>query len=289
MNEIKQYQGFMRRRAYSEFTIRHYLNDLELFEKHVQKPWIDVRKQDVGEFIERQSLNQAKPRTINRRLYAIKSFFLFLKEELDWELFVPVKATHFIRTAKPLPKTLEDQEVEQFFEQISDIRDLAIFYLMLHCGLRVGEIAALNLQDVNLFKREIRFFGKGKKERILPLSDVVFLLLKQCATIRPKEAPLFFWNKKFPQNPLKINSIQRLMKRYAKKASLDIHCHLFRHTFARNMTENGVERTVLRDLMGHASLSSTDGYGKLSDPYIKESYFKAFKKVDETHFHGHHK
>ena len=289
MNEIREYQRYLERRAYSPFTVKHYLNDLGLFGKSLNKTWPQAKKQDVETFIEAQTHQEVKPRTINRRLYAIKGFFLFLKQELELDIFVPVKASHFVRCPKPLPKTLEDQQVSSFFQQIKDIRDLALFYLMLDCGLRVGEVVKLKIEDVNLFKREIRIFGKGNKERVVPQSDRVFNLLKQCYSLRPVESPLFFWNKKRPELPVKVNSIQRLLKRYAQKAGLDIHCHLLRHTFARNMTESGVEPTVLRDLMGHTSISSSDGYGKLSDPYVKESYFKAFEKLTKNHFSGNSK
>jgi site-specific recombinase XerD len=114
---------------------------------------------------------------------------------------------------------------------------------------------------------------------VVPLSDEMVSLLKQCLRIRPKRAPKFFWNKKQPKQPLRINSIQRLLKRYGDQAGVEIHCHLLRHTFARQMTENGVERTALRDLMGHANISSTDGYGKLSDPYVKQSYFETMERI----------
>ncbi len=72
------------------------------------------------------------------------------------------------------------------------------------------------------------------------------------------------------------------MKRYGKQAGIEIHCHLLRHTFARQMTENGVERTALRDLLGHARISTTDVYGKLSDPYVKASYFQALERIMAT-------
>jgi site-specific recombinase XerD len=114
---------------------------------------------------------------------------------------------------------------------------------------------------------------------VVPLSEEMVSFLKQCLRIRPKRAAKFFWNKKQPSSPLRINSIQRLLKRYGKQAGVEVHCHLLRHTFARQMTENGVERTALRDLMGHASISSTDGYGKLSDPYVKQSYFETMSRI----------
>jgi site-specific recombinase XerD len=133
--------------------------------------------------------------------------------------------------------------------------------------------------DDKRFSRQLRFRGKGNKERVVPLPDEVRDLLIACTKIRPQKNKPFFWSKKQPSQPIKKNSIQRLLKRYGQKAGVDIHCHLLRHTFASQMTEKGVERTVLRDLLGHSSMSTTDVYGKLSDPFVKESYFKAMDKI----------
>jgi site-specific recombinase XerD len=209
----------------------------------------------------------------------MKGFYEYLQEDLQCSVGMPVRSSHFIRRGRPLPKTLNDNDIRRLFRVITDARDRAIFALMLRCGLRVGEVADLEFENVNLFGRHIRFTGKGSKERVVPLSDEMVSLLKQCLRIRPKRAPKFFWNKKQPRQPLQINSIQHLLKRYGKQAGVEVHCHLLRHTFARQMTENGVERTALRDLMGHVNISSTDGYGKLSDPYVKQSYFKTMERI----------
>jgi site-specific recombinase XerD len=252
---------------------------LELFKRFTGKSWGKVTKADVSAFIDQQLKHGLTPRSINRRLYVIKGFYEYLQEDLQYNVKLPVRSSHFIRRGRPLPKTLSDTEIARLFRVITDPRDRAIFALMLRCGLRVGEVANLEFEEVNLFGRQIRFTGKGGKERVVPLSEEMVSLLKRCLRIRPKSAPKFFWNKKQPKAALHINSIQRLLKRYGKQVGVEIHCHLLRHTFARQMTENGVERTALRDLMGHVNISSTDWYGKLSDPYVKQSYFKTMERI----------
>jgi site-specific recombinase XerD len=279
VNKLSAYATYLQRRHYSSQTLIHYLSDLKLLRTWAGKPWRQVSKADVSEFVEHQLKQGLSPRTINRRLYVIKGFYEYLQEDLQCDVTVPVRSSHFIRCGRPLPKTLSDHAITRLFQVISDPRDRAIFALMLRCGLRVGEVANLEFENVNLFSRHLRFIGKGRKERVVPLCEEMLPLLKTCVKIRPKRAPKFFWNKKQPAAPLRINSIQRLLKRYGKQAGVEIHCHLLRHTFARQMTENGVERTALRDLLGHASISSTDGYGKLSDPYVKASYFQAMERI----------
>lgn len=279
MDCLKQYKAYLDQRQYSGHTVIHYINDLQLFQKEMNQPWEATQKKDVDGFIKQQLQQNCTPKTINRRLYVIDGFFHYLQEELGGTTPSPVRKSHFIRERHRLPQTLEDFQIDQFFQVIKDIRDQAIFGLMLRCGLRVGEVADLELQDVNLFNRQLRITGKRKKERIVPISKEMQKLLVQCLRARPQQAPKFFWNKKQPEQALKINSIQRLLKRYAQTAQVELHCHLLRHTFARQMTEQGMNRTVLRDLLGHSSISTTDVYGKLSDPFIKKSYFEAMDRI----------
>lgn len=279
MSYLRHYTRYLQHRHYSSQTIRHYVSDLQLFRRWTGKSWRTVSKADVSGFVAQQLTHKRSASTINRRLYVLKGFYEYLQEELQCEVRVPVRSSHVIRRGRPLPKTLSDHAVTQLFEVISDPRDRAMFALMLRCGLRVGEVANLEFEHVNLFGRQIRFTGKGRKERVVPLSEEMVSLLTVCVRIRPKCAPKFFWNKKQPKQPLRINSIQRRLKRYGDLAGVEIYCHLLRHTFARQMTENGVERTALRDLLGHVNISSTDGYGKLSDPYVKASYFQAMERI----------
>ncbi len=166
------------------------------------------------------------------------------KKTFSVTLDLPVRSTHFSRRGRPLPKTLSDNEIGRVFRVIADPRDRAIFALMLRCGLRVGDVANLEVEDVHLFGRQIRFTGKGNKARVVPLSEEMVTLLKPCLRIRPKRAPKFFWNKKQPPSSRQINSLQHLLKRYGEQAGVELHGHLLRHTCARQMTENGVERTA---------------------------------------------
>lgn len=281
MSYLREYETYLQRRNYSSQTQLHYLSDLKLLRNWTGKPWRQVSKADVSGFVGQQLNHGLRGSTINRRLYVIKGFYEYLQEELQCDVSVPVRSSHFIRRGRPLPRTLSDEAITKLFQVISDPRDRAMFALMLRCGLRVGEVANLEFENVNLFGRQLRFTGKGRKERVVPLSEEMVNLLKVCVRIRPKRAPRFFWNKKQPSAALRINSIQRLLKRYGKRAGVEIHCHLLRHSFARQMMENGVERTTLRDLLGHASISSSDGYGKLSDPYVKASYFQAMARIME--------
>lgn len=279
MSYLRQYESNLKFRQYSKYTIIHYLSDLKIFQKFAGKQRRQVNKSDVARFVKHQDKQKLKPKTINRRLWVIKEFYDYLIEELDYQLTQPVRKSHFIRVGRPIPKSLTDIEVIQLYQIITDLRDRAMFCLMLRCGLRVGELANLEVKNIDLFGRQLRFTGKGKKERVVSFSIEIRNQLIQCLSIRPKKNPKLFWSKKNPLKPVKQNSIQRLFKRYGNKLNIKIHCHMLRHTFARQMTEKGVDRTVLRDLMGHTSITSTDVYGKLSDPFIKESYFAEMKQI----------
>ena len=152
MDELKSYEAYLKTRNYSPQTILHYLNDLSLFHRSCLKDWQKVTREDVSLFIGAQFKENCKPKTINRRLYAIRGFYLYLQEELNFPVESPIKRSQFIRAGRPLPKTLKDHEIEQFFSVLKDLRDQTIFHLMLRCGLRVSEVAQLQLEDVDLFR-----------------------------------------------------------------------------------------------------------------------------------------
>ena len=194
MNYLAEYKKNLRVRNYSGHTIAHYISDLNLLKRFTGKPWKDIKKEDVANFVGNQVKRKFSPKTINRRLSAIKKFFEYLSEELDWKIKNPVRSSQFVRSGRRLPRTLDNEAIEKFLGVITDARDQAIFSLMLRCGLRVSEVAELGLENVNLFRRELRIIGKGRKERIVPIPSKLFELLLACIKIRPNN-PKFFWTK----------------------------------------------------------------------------------------------
>jgi len=194
----------------------------------------------------------------------------------------PVKPNHFLRRGRPLPKHLAQDQVQALFAQITHPMDYALALLMLRCGLRVSEVARLRLADLDWEQQSIRIDqGKGRKDRMVYLSADALAALRTCLTGRPAVVPdgLVFWNQKRPHRALSSKGIQKKIERYAKAAGVKASCHSLRHTFATNLLEAGAEVISIKELLGHASIGSSERYAKLSNQRVKEVYRQTIRKV----------
>jgi site-specific recombinase XerD len=194
----------------------------------------------------------------------------------------PVKPSHFLRRGRPLPKKLSQAHVTQFFAQIDHPMDHALCLLMLRCGLRVSEVAGVKRRHIDWEQQSLLVEqGKGRKDRVVYLSADVVAALQTCLALRPDVVPndLFFWNQKRKHHTLSTKGIQKKVERYAKAAGLHASCHSLRHTFASNLLEEGAEVISIKELMGHASIKSSERYAKLSNQRVKQVYLQTMKKV----------
>ena len=194
----------------------------------------------------------------------------------------PVKPSHFLRRGRPLPKPLAHDHVRALFAQITHPMDHALALLMLRGGLRVSEVARLRLGDIDWTQHSIRIDqGKGRKDRLVYLSADALAALRTCLTARPMVVPdgLVFWNQKRPHRPLSAKGIQKKIERYAKAAGIKASCHSLRHTFASNLLDAGAEVISIKELLGHASIKSSERYAKLSNQRVKQVYQQTMRKV----------
>ena len=171
-NSIINYRRYLKRRNLARYTIRNYLNNLELFLAWLRVPLEQVTHQDISAYIEFLLEKRRHPKTINCQLGTIRNFYDFLNHEEGVLVQNPVRKGCSLRLPKPLPRYLKDEEVERLFAQIKNPRDRAMFMLMLRCGLRVAEVAALTIDAIDQNRRKILVqSGKGRKDRIVPLPD----------------------------------------------------------------------------------------------------------------------
>jgi integrase/recombinase XerC len=172
--------------------------------------------------------------------------------------------------------------VEQLFTQIQHPMDHALFLLMLRGGLRVSEVARLKLGDIDWPKQALLMAqGKGRKDRRVYLSADAIASLRECLKRRPTMVPgdYVFGNQKRPTRGLSIKAIQKKMARYVKAAGIAASCHHLRHTFASNLLEQGAEIVSIRELLGHASITSSERYAKVSNQHVKQVYVKTMRKI----------
>ena len=279
---MSDFCAYLHRRNYSPHTIENYGRDLRLFFAPLAKAPGAVSWRDVDAFIQQQRQAHLAATTINRRLNALKHFFEYLVMERHTLAINPVKPSHFLRRGRPLPKHLSQNQVRTLFAQITHPMDHALSLLMLRCGLRVSEVARLRLGDIDWEQPSLRIDeGKGRKDRIVYLSPDALTALRTCLALRPAVVPGdgVFWNQKRPQRALSTKGIQKKMERYAKAAGIKASCHSLRHTFASNLLEAGAEVISIKELLGHASITSSERYAKLSNQRVKEVYRQTIRKV----------
>jgi site-specific recombinase XerD len=286
MDEIRQtaldqFRRYLERRQFSAHTIISYTLDLRLFFTEVPVPLAQVSFREIDQFVEHQHQHDRSWATINRRLNALKHFFAFC---LDQQLVRgnPVKPSHFVRRGRPLPKALSREQVQRLFAQIVHPMDRALFLVMLRGGLRVSEVAHLQLEHIDWEQQALQIVqGKGRKDRRVYLSPDAIASLHQCLAQHPgtRVQSSVFWNRKRHTQPLSIKAIQKKMERYAKAAGITASCHSLRHTFASNLLEHGAEVVTIRDFLGHSQIASSERYAKVSNQKVKQEYLRTMQKI----------
>jgi site-specific recombinase XerD len=282
--EIERFQKWLRRKAPHASTPKHYGNDLELFFAWLHKLPDKVRVADVDSYIEYSQKEGYALTTINRRLAALRSFYHFLIVESENTLKNPViPKRHFIRLGQHLPRDIQDPIVEKLFSVIAGPRDRAMFLLMLRCGLRVGEVRNLSLNDLYLDPAfgslpRLWLHGKGGGQRVVYLSAQPLAALRVWLDIRPVVKDNAVFLNRFGKR-LTVTGIQKRLMKYCQQAEIWVTCHQLRHTFGRHMVEARTPVTTIQKLLGHACLQTTELYLHISDSQVQADYQAAIQEV----------
>jgi site-specific recombinase XerD len=282
--EIESFVSWLRRKSPQSSTAVHYGSDLKLFFAWIGKPCLDVKVQDIDAYIEHCQKEGHAIGTVNRRLCALRSFYQFLYLHDEHAIGNPViPKRHFIRPGERLPRDVEDKNIKALFEGITNVRDRAMFLLMLRCGLRVGEVRNLSMPDLYLEPASgslprIWLHGKGSYQRVAYLSSQPLAALKLWLEQRPKVREEAVFVNRFGKR-LSVTGIQDRLAGYCHQAGLWVTCHQFRHTFGRHLTEARVPVTSIQRLFGHARLKSTEVYLHISDAQAQEDYLAAMNEI----------
>jgi site-specific recombinase XerD len=280
---LVKYRRFLKRRNYSAHTIKTYMNTLEHFRSWLPLPVEEVTSSQISAYIDFLLAQGLAPKTINCRLDSVRGFFSYLSQEEGIPRPNPVKRGFVLRLARPLPRYLKDEEVTRFFQTIRGLRDLAIFMLMLRCGLRVEEVAHLRLQDLDLAQRRILVCqGKGSKDRVVYISNDADRILRDYLKSRSSSQvqEIFLVHKGTCRGmPISVRGIQKRMEYYARKARLEISCHHLRHTMATQLLNADADLVTIQDLLGHTRIKTTQRYAKISNVKVQRDYYKAMEVI----------
>lgn len=274
-------------------TLESYGSDLRQFHKYLQV--------DDTEFLKTANRNsilaylnslQNKGRavsTISRNLAAIKSFYQYLVRERYLEKD-PAAILESPKLEKKLPKILTIQEVELLLKQPNillpaGLRDKAMLELLYATGIRVSELIALNISDVNLELGYVKCFGKGSKERIVPMGSIAIKCVQEYINkgrqklVRTYEEPALYVN--HHGNRLTRQGFWKIIKKYAQDADInkEITPHTLRHSFATHLLENGADLRSVQEMLGHADISTTQIYTHVTKNRLKAVYDKAHPRA----------
>jgi len=286
-------------KGFSENTIDAYRNDLHQLASFVEGeaarcgtilPWAGFDRQSMLSYLSDLKERRYAPTTVARKVAAIKSFFGFLVAEGILR-DNPTRGVTSPKVGKSLPKPISVSQVRLLLEQPAKLstleakRDRAMLELLYATGMRVSELVSLNLADIDTEGGYVRCFGKGHKERLIPIHSQAARVLKEyLAEGRPhlthdSEEKALFLNRRGER--LTRQGFWQKLKGYAKSAELgtEITPHTLRHSFATHMLSGGADLRSVQELLGHANISTTQVYTHLTTDHIRRAYEKSHPRA----------
>ena len=279
--ELIRYGRSLKRKNYSAHTVKNYMNIMDHFVRCLRAPIKEVTRKDIGVYVDQLLRKHRTAKTITCHLQTIRLFFDYLINEEGIVMNNPVTRIS-LRLPKPLPRHLKDGQVATLFTVITDVRDKAMFMVMLRCGLRVEEIAKLNIDAIDLKRRQLFVFnGKGGKDRVVYLSEDAQSLLEAYLKKRVSKVKGLFLVQKGPMTgkPISVRGIQKRIESYAKKSGLNVSCHQLRHTMATQLLNADAALVTIQDLLGHGQITTTQRYCRVSNLKVQRDYYKAIEVV----------
>lgn len=274
-------------REASRHTILNYKVDLKRFgfflgEKELEKVDYLLIRQFLA-YMKQKKLSRA---SIARSLSALRSFFKFLVRE-GLLKNNPLSGIATPKKEKRLPVFMQEDEITRLLEAPPDNlmgqRDKAVLETLYSTGIRVSELVNMDMDDCDFIGGVVKVYGKGKKERFAPIGDeaikAIRKYLKTSGHIRSSNVRAIFLNKRGKR--ITERSIRRILDRYVRQISLkeNVSPHALRHSFATHLLNRGADLRVVQELLGHASLSTTQIYTHVSTEKLKDTYQKAHPRA----------
>ena len=282
---------------HSSNTINSYLSDIKSFEKYLIKRRITFKKiinesDVIKKYFRYLSRSKISSTSIKRKYSSLSSYFSYL---IDRKIIKknPLNGIYTPKLIKKLPTVLSVEEIKKIFKQSENtdnellgLRDRCIIELLYSCGLRVSELCSLKVNNLQFDSNVIRFFGKGNKERIIPLTfyakewlENYLYQSRQILSNRKSSEQKFVF---LSNNGKRLTraAVWQSIKKYVKAAGIvkTVSPHTFRHSFATHLVDGGANLIEIQKLLGHSDISTTEIYVHLSKEFIDSEYMKAFDK-----------
>jgi integrase/recombinase XerC len=294
VSERERVENFLRQlatvRRLSENTVAAYRRDLEslleFMEREGVKTVVDLDSWHIRRFAAEHFRNGLSPRSVARRLSAVRSFLGALVREgvLEANVAVNVQAP---KPSRRLPAALDADQVSRLLENtgedIMTIRDRAMFELLYSSGLRLAELVGLDLDSIDFDDRTVRVLGKGAKTRVVPFGSKALTALQDWLLARPEigaqgEKALFVSRR---GSRLSMRSVQARLGEWSRRQALPMHVHphMLRHSFASHLLESSGDLRAVQELLGHASISTTQVYTHLDFQHLSHVYDSAHPRA----------
>ncbi|NOQ16039.1 MAG: tyrosine recombinase XerC [Methyloprofundus sp.] len=278
----------------SVHTVNSYQRDLKRLTEFCGQQsimqWVGVTARDVLKHIAERHRGGLSSKSLQRELSAIRSFYFYLMKtgQADHN---PAQHVQAPKQARKLPKTLDVDQVSGLLDagtsSVLEIRDLAMFELFYSSGLRLSELSALNINDLDLHDKQLKVVkGKGGKSRLLPVGRHAVAALQAWLQVRPPSAtinaePIFTSTK---GKRLGNRSIQLRLKQWCLKKGVteQVHPHMLRHSFATHLLEASQDLRAVQELLGHENISTTQIYTHLDFQHLADVYDQAHPRAKKS-------
>ena len=283
-------------RNYSERTLKTYNQSLTLFQRHMEaqgRPidWTAVEEGDIREWMVAMMNNGSAPTTVNNRLSALRSFYRFLIGR-DLTRHDPTQRIEGPKKQKPLPHFIKESEMDRLLDHTAfpdtyeGHRDHAILQLFYTTGMRLAELVGLDTGDIDFGNHTVKVTGKRNKQRIIPLVPETETELREYLRVRhqmfhdvPHDDALFIGSR---ARRIKRYHVEDIVKNYLGSVTTQQKRspHVLRHSFATAMLNHGAEISVVKELLGHESISTTEIYTHTTFEELKRIYRQAHPHSD---------
>lgn len=288
---INKYLDYLKfERKLSDNTLKSYLNDLKDFDLYFKGNILNLKYNDISNYL--NSLNDLNARSVAHYITVINSLYSFLLDEgnIDENPCLNIISP---KIPKKLPNYLTEDEIDSLLDinliTPYDYRNKAMLELLYASGVRITELINLKVSDVDLYNCFIRVTGKGKKERIVPISDVAIKYLDIYITeyrneiLKDHDSEYLFISNSFKN--ISRQGFFKILKAECKRCGIEknVSPHVLRHSFATHLLKHGADLRVIQELLGHEDISTTQIYAHLVNEKLKEDYeYHPRNKIDEV-------
>ena len=259
----------------SEKTLSYYRQTIVSMLSGIDKEPQEIVTEDLRKYLtEYQTSRKSSKVTIDNIRRILSSYFSWLEDE-DYIVKSPVRRIHKVKTAKVIKETYTDEALEIMRDNCCNVRDLAMIDLLASSGMRVGEMIALNRDDINFNERECVVFGKGSKERIVYFDARTKIHLQNYLESRTDTCSALFVSLTAPNDRLQIGGVERRLRELGKRLNLPcVHPHKFRRTLATSAIDKGMPIEQVQQLLGHQKIDTTMHYAMVKQQNVKLAHRK---------------